>query len=71
MVLNSLLTITCEDVRAHLSEWVDDELEATDRTRLLVHLGACIPCSREATALSAVVTAMHALRARRRGGSVQ
>ncbi len=58
--------VRCVELRARLSEWVDDELRSGDRIRLYLHLGRCLPCRREADAFAAVVRAARALGARRR-----
>ncbi|MFO0583983.1 MAG: zf-HC2 domain-containing protein [Anaeromyxobacter sp.] len=68
MTLLELRPLACDELRARLSEWVDEELPAGDRIRFYLHLSRCVPCRREADAFAAVVRAAHALGARRRAG---
>jgi anti-sigma factor (TIGR02949 family) len=53
--------LSCGDVLARLSEYLDGELSATDRARVETHLRGCDGCARFGGELRATV---HALRAR-------
>jgi anti-sigma factor RsiW len=51
----------CEEIRDRLSEYLDEELGALDRTRVVLHLAACPHCRETAGALARTVQAVHRL----------
>jgi anti-sigma factor RsiW len=58
----------CAGVSAHLSEFLDDELDPLSTGRVIVHLASCQGCARVAAELAATVEALHELGRGRGGG---
>jgi anti-sigma factor RsiW len=52
---------SCEEVGDRLSEYLDQELGAMDRARVLLHLTACPRCSAALTGLAETIAAVHRL----------
>jgi anti-sigma factor (TIGR02949 family) len=52
--------LSCSDVLARLSDYVDGELAAGDRARVEVHLAGCDGCARFGGEFAATVGALHA-----------
>lgn len=50
---------TCQEVGDRLSEYLDEELGAVDRTRLALHLAACPRCAEAARTLAETIEAIH------------
>jgi len=50
---------SCEEIGGRLSEYLDEELGALDRTRVVLHLCACPRCAAAVQSLSAVIDAVH------------
>ncbi len=51
----------CSDVSEHLSEFLDDELDADARHEVALHLALCGACAQLALELAATVHALHGL----------
>jgi len=51
----------CEEIRDRLSEYIDEELGALDRARVVLHLAACPRCHATAVGLARTVQAVHRL----------
>lgn len=52
--------LSCSDVLARLSDYVDGDLAADERARLELHLAGCDGCARFGGEFSATVRALHA-----------
>jgi anti-sigma factor RsiW len=52
--------LSCLDVLAHLSDWVDGELDAPTVTAIQAHLAGCDVCTRFGGAFAATVMAAKA-----------
>ena len=50
---------SCEEIGARLSEYLDEELGALDRTRVALHLSACPRCAAAVFSLSEIIEAVH------------
>jgi anti-sigma factor RsiW len=51
--------MTCEEVREHLSAFLDGELDVWQRRRVEAHLHGCADCRAAAVALEEVIAALH------------
>lgn len=63
-----LQTARCEDVAAHLSEFLDRELEPVAAADVARHLDRCPGCARLAGELARTIRALHGLAWRWCGG---
>jgi anti-sigma factor (TIGR02949 family) len=52
--------LSCSEVLARLSDYVDDELAAAERARVEAHLAECDGCARFGGEFAATVGALHA-----------
>lgn len=52
--------LSCSDVLARLSDYVDGDLDAADRARVEAHLAGCDGCARFGGEFSATIGALHA-----------
>jgi anti-sigma factor RsiW len=59
MTRPTLERCTCQEVGDRLSEYLDEELGAVDRARLVLHLAACPRCAASAAALAETIRAIH------------
>lgn len=51
----------CDCICAHLSEYLDDELEGAALAAMQVHLSGCAECRRYASELAAIICELHRL----------
>jgi anti-sigma factor RsiW len=51
----------CEEIRDRLSEYIDEELGALDRARVVLHMAACTRCRETAVGLARTVQVVHRL----------
>lgn len=49
----------CEEIGGRLSEYLDEELGAVDRTRVVLHLSACPRCAAAVAGLAELIEAVH------------
>lgn len=49
----------CDEIGERLSEYLDEELGAVDRARVVLHLTACPRCAAAAASLAETIKAVH------------